>query len=270
MECSVHGTVTDVNIQPHRHKTGRVYHTCRLCNIDRGRKYRNENRETINIRSKARYPSRREYYAEWGREYRKENATRLRERCREYDKAHRDERRAKGRARDAAQRLRLLAHYSNDAFSCRKCGETTLAFLTLDNINNDGASHRKEVGNGSQLYRWIERNQFPDGLQVLCYNCNFLKYLASKPESKNRKRAEYERNVKLDALTNVARGPVKCRLCSVMDARVLTIDHVNGGGNAHRRLMGFTGSQSTYAYIRKLKDVTAFAVLCYNHNSGKR
>ena len=45
--------------------------------------------------------------------------------------------------------------------------------LSIDHINSDGASHRKEVGNG--MYRWLLKNNFPEGFQVLCMNCQFIK-----------------------------------------------------------------------------------------------
>jgi hypothetical protein len=48
-----------------------------------------------------------------------------------------------------------------------------LRFLTVDHINNDGAEHRRKIGAGiCSLYWWLKKNHFPDGFQILCYNCN--------------------------------------------------------------------------------------------------
>lgn len=72
---------------------------------------------------------------------------------------------------------------------CVCCGETTLEFLSMDHINNDGASHRKHIaasntyrrnkgdwnGSGVDIYAWLRRNGYPEGFQVLCMNCNFAK-----------------------------------------------------------------------------------------------
>lgn len=58
---------------------------------------------------------------------------------------------------------------------CACCGEERTEFLAIDHINNDGAAHRKRVGHSS-VYRWLKKNHFPDGFQVLCYNCNWAKY----------------------------------------------------------------------------------------------
>lgn len=58
---------------------------------------------------------------------------------------------------------------------CACCGiEFDERFLTLDHVNNDGAAHRKEIGN-STLYRWAIKNKFPDLLQTNCWNCNMGK-----------------------------------------------------------------------------------------------
>lgn len=68
-------------------------------------------------------------------------------------------------------------------YQCACCGEEVRQFLTLDHINNDGASHRREVfgesrtsaGSHRSLYCWIIRNNFPSMFQVLCMNCNWGK-----------------------------------------------------------------------------------------------
>ena len=60
-------------------------------------------------------------------------------------------------------------------YVCACCGETGRLFLSIDHVNNDGAQHRKTVGNSDQFYLWLLRNNFPDGFQVLCMNCNWGK-----------------------------------------------------------------------------------------------
>ena len=56
---------------------------------------------------------------------------------------------------------------------CACCGETELVFLCIDHIENDGSSHRKTF-KGS-IYRWLRKNKYPPGFQVLCHNCNWGK-----------------------------------------------------------------------------------------------
>ena len=79
--------------------------------------------------------------------------------------------------------LRKLKREVMDAYggACSCCGETELAFLTIDHVNGDGAEHRRqlaaEVGSswgqaGAPTYRWLRKNGFPEGFQVMCANCN--------------------------------------------------------------------------------------------------
>lgn len=77
---------------------------------------------------------------------------------------------------------------------CKCCGESILEFLSIDHVNNDGAEHRRQVsrdgegyhkrskgwskkwlGRGVAIYAWLKRNNYPEGFQVLCMNCNFAK-----------------------------------------------------------------------------------------------
>lgn len=60
---------------------------------------------------------------------------------------------------------------------CACCGEEEPKFLSIDHIDGGGAAHRREtgVGSGFHFYLWIRRNDYPDGLQVLCHNCNSAK-----------------------------------------------------------------------------------------------
>lgn len=59
--------------------------------------------------------------------------------------------------------------------ACECCGEDTYDFLTIDHVNNNGAEHRKEIG--TNIYRWLKENDYPEGFQTLCYNCNMGKRL---------------------------------------------------------------------------------------------
>lgn len=61
---------------------------------------------------------------------------------------------------------------------CVGCGERDHDRLAVDHVNNDGSSHRKELGGSSgRLYIWLIREGFPkDRFQILCHNCNFVKH----------------------------------------------------------------------------------------------
>lgn len=70
------------------------------------------------------------------------------------------------------QKMEVLTHYG---LRCACCGDTTIEFLSLDHIEGGGNKHRKSIGGGANLYRWIVKNNFPEGFQVLCFNCNLSK-----------------------------------------------------------------------------------------------
>lgn len=72
------------------------------------------------------------------------------------------------------KRLSCLTHYGGDPPKCQCCGETEYGFLTIDHINNDGNEHRKQIKIDC-IYGWLIKNNFPEGFQVLCYNCNLGK-----------------------------------------------------------------------------------------------
>lgn len=84
--------------------------------------------------------------------------------------------RALGAQRLANRKLKDAAYaaYGGYRCSCPGCKETIEAFLSLDHVNNDGAEHRKAVDR-RKIYKWLAQNNYPDGFQVLCMNCNFGK-----------------------------------------------------------------------------------------------
>jgi hypothetical protein len=84
-----------------------------------------------------------------------------------------------GRDRWKQIRIEVLNHYGN---KCACCGETTPEFLSIDHINGGGNGHRKALEengvkkhHGSGFYKWLIDNNYPDGFQLLCHNCNFAK-----------------------------------------------------------------------------------------------
>ncbi len=81
-------------------------------------------------------------------------------------------------------KLEVLGKYSNDTFRCTNCNEDRLDCLTIDHINNDGQEHRKAIGSVN-MYRWLRKNNYPNGFQVLCMNCQWVK----KAENQRSRRA---------------------------------------------------------------------------------
>lgn len=73
-------------------------------------------------------------------------------------------------------RIKEAVFQAYGGFRCACCGELEKTFLTLDHINNDGAEFGKKIAGrqtaaGYVTYRWLYKNGFPPGYQVLCANC---------------------------------------------------------------------------------------------------
>lgn len=97
-----------------------------------------------------------------------------------YYLAHREERNKHAREYNRLIKLEALTRYSTSPPRCACCGESEIAFLTVDHIKNDGARQRKAISyayRGRDCYFWLKKNNYPTGpnLQVLCWNCQWGK-----------------------------------------------------------------------------------------------
>jgi hypothetical protein len=86
--------------------------------------------------------------------------------------SHKSEQQAK--MKTYRDRIKDAVFGAYGGYICNCCKETEKSMLCLDHINNDGYEHRKQIGSrgGIGIYIWIVKNNFPDGFQILCYNCN--------------------------------------------------------------------------------------------------
>lgn len=84
-------------------------------------------------------------------------------------------------AKERADRYKreVIDHYGG---YCACCHEAEVAFLTIDHVDGNGSAHRTELfgknkgKGGMAFYRWLIKNSFPGGFQVLCFNCNVAKH----------------------------------------------------------------------------------------------
>lgn len=95
-----------------------------------------------------------------------------------YSKKWRDNRNRIANNKRIEWRRLVFNHYGS---GCACCGESTQIFLTLDHIENNGNMHRLQISKGKSsrggwpIYKWLVRNNFPPGYQILCFNCNYAK-----------------------------------------------------------------------------------------------
>ena len=73
----------------------------------------------------------------------------------------------------------VLSYYSGGKCVCAICGEDNLYCLSIDHINGKGEEHRKSEGYrnwGGNIYGYLRYENYPLGYQVLCMNCQFIKW----------------------------------------------------------------------------------------------
>jgi hypothetical protein len=96
--------------------------------------------------------------------------------CRDCDRiSHAKHYLARGEYRREKQRhlrMEILLSYGG---MCACCGEKRYEFLGIDHINGNGAQHRRDnnLKGGTSFYKWLIKNNYPEGFRVLCHNCNF-------------------------------------------------------------------------------------------------
>jgi len=84
------------------------------------------------------------------------------------------------------QKLLVYQHYAckecpsieNTNIHCACCGEAEYKFLCIDHINDNGAEDRKKNpshATGRGLYTRLIKEGYPEGYQLLCFNCNMAK-----------------------------------------------------------------------------------------------
>lgn len=120
---------------------------------------------------------------EYSHQYYQLHKEKRKEYSRQYTQNHREECRLQHKKVNAALKLVILTHYSLSAPpSCSRCGLTDIDILTIDHINGGGNEHRRQIAllGSSNLYRWLQNNNFPLGFQVLCFNCNVKKRMVGE------------------------------------------------------------------------------------------
>lgn len=76
-------------------------------------------------------------------------------------------------------KLETFGHYSPE-LKCQRCGFSDIRTLSIDHINGRGYEQRKLISSGSNMYRWLRNNDYPEGYQVLCMNCQWIKRVENR------------------------------------------------------------------------------------------
>jgi len=97
-----------------------------------------------------------------------------------------------------------------------------------------------------------------DGLLNCCHDCN-----RHSQAQRSRSRAA---RAKRAAFGHYSNGRLKCECCKTTEFAFLTIDHIRGGGTAHRKQVP---GQNVVAWLVKQKFPAGFRVLCYSCNMAR-
>lgn len=261
--CYVCGKdLLEILFSKNRSKPDGLTDACKCCKKELDKKYRQKYKLAIKVRRHGYYLSNKDEIV------RKVNA---------YIKVNRSKHNAWGTTSKNKLKAEVLSNYCCAGLKCNNCEVSDLGILTIDHVNGNGADHRREIfGNnrtcGYNFYRWLKRNSYPSGFQVLCYNCQFRKRnLELKPENPThlqQVRAKYARSIKVECLDSY--GGCECS-CGEKDLEVLTLDHVNDDGAEHRRETNTRGN-NFYHMLRKngFPKEPPLQVMCLNCQIHKR
>lgn len=162
---------------------------------------------------------------------------------------------------------KVIDHYGN---KCSTCGITQIEFLELDHINGGGTSWTKKTNiRGVSFYKWVISNNYPSDLQLLCSNCNWIKWILNKSSNSTGKWAVYSKK-RHDTIKEKIFGLLGsiCECCGETNKICLTIDHKNNDGALERKLYG--GQRGIYWKIaNNLLPLNNYQILCRNCNCSK-
>ncbi len=73
-------------------------------------------------------------------------------------------------------KLDVFKHYSNGKIECAICKCDDYRVLNIDHIGGGGLKERRKqnLDGGAVFFRWLIKNNYPEGYRVLCRNCNWL------------------------------------------------------------------------------------------------
>ena len=108
------------------------------------------------------------------KKYRKKNKKKLNAQSKKYYENNIGEISEYRKNKNSDLKREILSHYcTSEKLECACCKENIFEFLTINHINGGGVQHRKSLKlYGANLYYWLKNNKYPNGYNVLCFNCN--------------------------------------------------------------------------------------------------
>jgi hypothetical protein len=238
----------------------------------RAKIWKSLNKDRVKILQKRDWEKHKELYNARKKDKYAANPKIFLDRCKKYRKMNREKIILRNKFKRFKLKVMAFHIYSNRTMACVLCGNSNFSQLALDHINGNGTKHRQSNPKANcDMYRLVKTLKYPNGYRVLCNNCNQLEAL-KRLTIVHTYMAKHRAKYKLKALEAYSNGKVKCKLCDVNDCRVLTLDHMNGGGRKELRELKIKGGAAYYKHLRdhNYPNKDTMRVLCFNHNSGQR
>lgn len=146
---------------------------------------------------------------------------------------------------------------------CSRCGETKpLDDFYHHSRSKDGHfSWCKECHNKAGT-DWRKKNH------ARAASTAHKRYLRLRDEISRYNRDSNQR-LKISLVAHYSNNTNRCACCGEPDIRFLTIDHINGNGNKHRKSSGCRTGSIFYRWLIKAGMPDGYQVLCYNCNNAR-
>ena len=241
-------------------------------NPEKVKEYLQKNKEILNLKSNIYRKNHLKEDAKRSSEYRKRHPEKVKEALRLNHLKNREYRNKKSKEEQASLKLETFKKYSDgNSPTCEICKESDLAFLTLDHVRGRKAEGHSTSFSGHKLWRHLRKQNYPPGYQVLCWNCNVLKYRNESIVHSSNYKAMWAKNnlikIKNQVLSHYSDGIIACKCCGFNDMLALGLDHIECKkvhGHSKRMTSG-----RLYSYLIKEKFPPGYQVFCYNCNGAK-
>ncbi|MBA7506554.1 hypothetical protein ES706_05245 [subsurface metagenome] len=144
---------------------------------------------------------------------------------------------------------------------CSRCGEMKPLddFYRLSKSSDRRAAWCKTCSNKSRQTR---RESHRDEERLVAHDW----YLRSKDRVLRYNHDRHQQR-KISLVAHYSNNTNRCACCGEPDIRFLTIDHINGNGNQHRKSIG--AGSTFYDWLIRAGMPEGYQVLCYNCNIAR-
>ena len=120
------------------------------------------------------------------------------------------------------------------------------------------------------LTAFSKNKNYSDGYAIYCKPCRVVlnrQQFLKNPDTQRAYSRKWNRVQKQKVFEHYCDGDIKCAKCGFADMRALSLDHVEGGGNKHRKSLK---QSHIYRWIVNNGFPTGYQILCMNCQFIKR